>query len=201
LLDRALRVAFRNFATLFFIVAVVTVPLQAVYSYVFRDVIAVEDLHAEIREFTGDRQVRGVGPNELDDARLFGWIVIGIEIVLIPLLVRAAGRALETDEAGQTPTVSDAWSHAWRGPGLRRRPSPGVGGAFLGGLAVGAVVLVGVEASGRLLIENVADDYAWAAAAILHGSARAAGAPFFLASLVIALPKAKATGGVTPNLY
>jgi hypothetical protein len=181
MIDRAARLTFRNFWTLFFVVAAITVPLQVAYATAWHNVIAVRELHGDIEEFPPLRQVHGVGQEQLQHSRTTYWVIVGVELALIPLLVRAAGRVLERDAAGEVASAADAWRAAL---GRRRsrsviralgRPGPLLTGAMIA-LAVGALVQV----AGRLAIEPLGDERAFAGVGLVDGVARAAGAPFAL---------------------
>src|ERR687884_2313848 len=96
MLDAGLRVAIRNFWTLFFIAAVVTVPLHLVYAFRYHNVIAVRELIPQIERFPAGRHVHLVGPRQLHHARVGLWILDAVELLLLPLAVRAARASIET---------------------------------------------------------------------------------------------------------
>ncbi|MDQ3957154.1 MAG: hypothetical protein M3273_02410, partial [Actinomycetota bacterium] len=150
LLERTLRLALRNYGTLFLFVATVTVTLHLVYLFVFRDVTAVSDLHPAIEAFPQSRQVRGVGRADLSAWRSGAWIVAAVEIALIPLLARGAARVLEQDEAGEVPTVAAAL-RAFVARGYGSFPSPRDAGPVLVTAAFGVVVWWLVRTTGMLL--------------------------------------------------
>lgn len=185
MVDRALRLTVRNFWTLFFVVGAVTVPLQVAYATAWHNVIAVRELHDDIAQFPPLRQVHSVGRDQLHDARLAYWVVVAVELALLPLLIRAARRVIESDARGELPSAPDAWRGALaRGGSLLRalaRPGPLITGAVVA-LAVGALV----TAAGRLLVEPVGDERAFAAVGLVDGVARAAAAPFFLVIAAVA---------------
>ena len=183
MLESALQATFRNFSTLFLIVAVVVFPLHLVYGLTFRDEIAVRELHPEIAELPSDRRVRGVGPADIDRARLAGYVVWLVEIALIPLFVKAARRALDATERGDVATVADAWRGAFgRAP---RQWLPGGTAAFAGGVGMAVLVLLMIEVSGLLLTDMLPDGPRFAGAVVVDTLARAAALPFVLTPLAV----------------
>ena len=188
LLDRALRAAFRNFWTLFLLVALVSVTTHLVYGFVYKDVLELRELHLYIRFLTPSRQVQGVGAPDLEAAEnALLWVVL-VEVALTPLLVLAARRVLVQDEHGAVPTVPDALTHLRDGRGsLGPRVGAGEIGTLLAGL--GAAIAVGYLAQeiGLLLAEPLPDRLNFAAFGVVRGTALALGGPFFLASAVVAL--------------
>jgi hypothetical protein len=197
MIERAARLTVRNYWTLFFVVALVTVPLQVAYASVWHNVIAVRELHGDIEQFPPLRQVHSVGREQLRDSRLTYWAIVGIELALIPLMIRAAGRVVEEDAGGELSSAPHAWVAAFSRRHSRTvaralgHPGPLLTGAVVS-VAVGALVQVG----GRLLIEPLGDERAFAGVGLVDGVARAAGAPFFLvvaALLAAGRPRAEAT--------
>ena len=69
MLDRGLRATFRNFATLFFVVAIVLVPLNLVITYVYRDAVRVREIETQIRELETEDNL-GADAERLDQADL-----------------------------------------------------------------------------------------------------------------------------------
>jgi hypothetical protein len=177
LLDRALRATIRNFSTLFLLVALVMVPLQVAHAYVFRRVIAVSELHPAIEGFPEGRKVARVGPGQLRKART-GYLVIGaIEILLLPLLVRAAARVMAVDRAGGVPTVVGAFA------GMRGSLEVGrLRGLPVGPLVVAATLGITIgwltRALGLVLVEPLADGAAFSGVGLIEGVARALGGAF-----------------------
>lgn len=200
MLDRSWRVLFRNFSTFFLVVGVITIPLHLVHAFVFRDVIAVAELHSEIKELPANLKVRGVGAEDLDRARFAGWAVTALEIALLPLLLGATRRVVEVDEDGGVPEVIDAYRHAAR-RSTSHRPPPGavktLAPAAVVALALGALATV----AGGYLIEPLGDTFAWVGAGLVDGGARALGAGFFLVPVVYLARRAKGGQGDTPTLY
>ena len=202
LLDRALRAAFRNFWTLFLLVAVVTVTVHLVYGFFYRDVLELRELHLYIRFLSPSRQVRGVGAPDLEAAESAMWWVVAVELALLPVLVLATRRVLVQDEDGAVPTVPDALRH------LRDRRGP-LGFRLdlerLGTLLIGAALGFGVwylaQQIGLLVVEPLPDRLNFAALGLVRGCALALGAPFLLAALVLALlsPTGAQTGAQIRN--
>jgi hypothetical protein len=185
-LDRVLAVTWRNFATLFLIVALVTVPLHVARTFVYRKVLVVREFEPDIEAFPEGREVRGIGPDDLDAARRSLWIVTAIELLLLPLAVGAVRRALwASDSAERPPGVVDAWLHS--GSALFRREggrSPSVG-AIVGGAAIGVVAGALLERIGLILSEGVPLYLSFAPIGLTEGASRALGAIFFLVPLAL----------------
>jgi hypothetical protein len=185
LLDRAFLRALRNFSTLFLTVAVVTVTLHLVYSLVFKDVLAVSELHPEIERLRPSVKLQHVGPRELSFARNAYWVLIAIEIALLPLLIGAAHRIMKVESDGGVPTVVDAYRHAEIRLAFSRLDR---GGWLTVLVAAGIALLMGYlfERAGLLLTEIVPDDWLFLAAGLVRGLSRAVAVPFFLAAVVVA---------------
>lgn len=192
LLDQSLRATFRNFSTLFLMAAIITIPLHVGHSFVYRGVIAVQDLHSDIETFPAGRQVHSVGREQLDDARIAFWAITALEVLLLPLVAGAAGRVLEVDARGGLPTVVDAWAH----PRLRapERPGPPV----LWPVPVAAALALGVwllvERIGMVVVEPLPDVVSFAGTGLVLGISRAASVPFVVVTALITLRAKKATG-------
>ena len=105
---------------MFLVTFVVLMPLHLIYALFFHDVFAVRELHPAIAEFPESRLVRGVGRNDIGQARLWFWLMAIIEVALIPVFLRAARRVLALDEGGRVPDAMTAW-RTLGGPG----PDPG----------------------------------------------------------------------------
>jgi hypothetical protein len=181
MLESALQMTFRNFSTLFLIVAVVVFPLHLAYGITFRAEIAVRELQPEIEELPSGLRVRDVGAAEIDRARMAGYAVWLIEIALIPLMVKAARRALDATERGGVPTVGDAWRGAFRRE--PRRWLPGAPAAVAAGAGVAVVVLLMLEVSGLLLTDMLPDGPRFAGMVVVDTLARSSALPFLLVSL------------------
>lgn len=198
MIERALARTFRNFSTILVIVAVVVIPIHLVYAFTFRNVIATSDFHAAIEAMPDYRQVRSVGPPQLDHARLVFWIITAAELALVPLAVRATRRAFIVDDAGGVPTATDAWSRA-----LQRQE----GRKFRPGWVVPALVGVGAAAATGLLLAGIgssltgflSEDWRWTGVGLTQALARAGAAPLALGPL--ALIRAKEGPPSAPKLY
>lgn len=188
LLDRALRLAFRNFSTLFLLVAVFTITSNLIYGFVFRDVFRVHELHPFIAELRPGRQVLGVGQDHLEQAREAHWVLVGIEIALLPLLVLCARRILVVDESGGVPTVVDSLLHPLAGGhgAMSWRLGWGGVGAVIAGLGIAIAVAWLFDRAGMLLIEPLPDGTNFVAMPTVRGVALALGAPFLLCTAVVA---------------
>ena len=196
MIERAFARTFRNYSTLFLLVAVVVFPLHLVYGFVFRNVIATSDFHEAIQAGPRYRQVRSVGPPQIDHARLVFWVVAAAEAALLPFAIKAATRVFDEDDRGEIPTVPDAWSHA-----LDRaspRPSsdlPTLVAGTIAALAVGVLV----HAIGARLTELVSEDWRWTTVGVSRAVTLAAAAPFFLGAF--APTRAKEAPPSAPKLY
>jgi hypothetical protein len=182
LLDRALRATFRNFSTVFLLLAIVTLPLHLAHAVAFHSVIALRELHPTIEEFPRAKQIRGVGREDIAAARRAALAVTALELALAPLLVGAARRALAADERGQVPTVTSAWRGVGRAPGsagalARRAPTS----AAVVGLGLAAWGLA--RAAGAIVIEPLPEGLAFAGVGLVDGLARALGGSLALGGL------------------
>lgn len=177
LLDRCFRAVWRNYSTLFLIVATVTVPLNLAYAVTFRAVLAVNDLHPAIARFPPSRRVLGVGRDQVFTARLAFVAVVLVEILVAPLLARAAQRVLITDSSGAVPTATSAWRHPGRRAVLLRPHPQGLGPLVAAGLFTALVtwlaVIMGLDAS-----EAVGPSARYIAVGLAGGLAPALGGPF-----------------------
>ena len=200
MLERAFSAAFRNFSTLFLLVAIFTVPIHVGYSFVFREVIEVAELHSSIEEFPDYRQVKGVGPDEIRTARLtyLGLSVLELAL-LLPLLARATVRVLEVDARGGVPTIPGAL----RSVGRRHQGSAGRLWGALPAVAAAALLAVAMgwlfERAGLLLVEAVPDEAAWPLVGLIQGTARALAAPFLLVAIATIAAGAKEVPPGTPT--
>ncbi|HEX2196432.1 MAG TPA: hypothetical protein VHJ76_05855 [Actinomycetota bacterium] len=198
MLERTLRLALRNYVTLFLFVATFAVAIHLVYLWLFRDVVGLAELHDAIREFPPNRQVRGVGHRDLDAWRTGNFVLTLVEIGLIPFLAKGAARVIEQDERGEVPTVRAALAATLK-RGYRWFPSLKEAGPLLVTVVLALVTWWLVRRTGLLLVEPVGPDGAWAPTALVEGVARAAGAPFVLVSVVLRKSAPKGDRVFTPN--
>ena len=187
LLDRSLRTTFRNYSTLFLLVALVSVTAHLVYGVIFRDVLEVTELHPDVAALKAGRQVNNVGAKDLATSETARWIVLAVEVALLPVLIGAARRVVHKDEAGGVPTVPDALAH------LRdkdARLSFRWGGAQMAtvviGLGLAAATWYLAERAGLLVAEPLPDRFNFIALELARGVALALGAPFLLGAVVTA---------------
>jgi len=197
-LDSTLRFVFRNFATLFLLVALFAVPLHVGRAFAYRRVVAMWELHPAIAELPPDQLVRGIGAADLQSARSALLAVIAIELALIPLLAGAARRIAQRDSGGRLPTVADSLSHslgAWRHPAPNCTP-----GILTAGIALAFAVGMLVHRTGSLLAEPVPDVVAFVPIGLAEGLAAAVAAPFFLVPLALLPRSAKGKDLTSPTL-
>jgi hypothetical protein len=193
MLDASLRLTFRHFATLFLLVATVTVPLHVGVAFAYRDVVAVSELHPAIDEFPPKRRVRGVGPPELGAARRAVTVLTIVEVALLPVAVGATRRVLSAHAKGRLEGVLDGWAHGVAT--LTRRPNLAAGRA--GPLEVGAGLALGVVAGyalyrmGLPFVDATPPAVRFGPAGLLDGAARAFGGPFVLVPLALFGGRAK----------
>jgi hypothetical protein len=172
MLDRALGRTFANLSTLILVAFVFTMPIHILQAYMFRDVLAVQEIAPEMRSFPPGRQVRGVAEGDLGAERVAFLGALGIELLLLPIAYRAARRVMEVDESGGVPGVFDAWSHLRGTP----RPSLKMGPVMVAGV-IGAGAALLVLLIGNLLADIASADLAWAS----FGLGRATAAALFVA--------------------
>lgn len=191
-LERVLALTWRNFATLFLIVALVTVPLHVGRAFMYRKVIAARELEPEIEAFTEGREVRGIGPSDLEAARRSLVIVTIIELALIPLAVGAVRRTLWVDRWERPPGVLDAWIHSPQALLSRADVGPATGlPALVGGVAIGLISGFLIDRIGMILVEPVPLYLTFAPLGLAQGVSRAFGAIFFLVPLALLGPRPK----------
>jgi len=182
-----LRIVFRNFSTLFLVVAVLAVPVHLAYTFIYQDVARAEELHPYIENLPRGRQVQGVGRAVLADARRkFVWVMVA-EVLLLPLLAGAVRRVVIVDAAGGLPGVWDAYRHLLTKPvgEARRTVSPATRLALFASGALLAVVIGWlVQTIGLLGAEVGPDGARWLIAGMSRAIAFAAAAPFALVALV-----------------
>ncbi|MGH2736837.1 MAG: hypothetical protein ACRDKZ_14755 [Actinomycetota bacterium] len=196
MLDPVFRTTLKNYSTFLLIAASVTVPLHLVYAFVFRDVIATSEFHEAIAALPPEETVKGVGPTDLDVAGIAlvaTWLAVA---ALLPPLVRAAARAIESDRAGRVPTALGAW-RAVRHRGPRRgRPSAGV---VAGALVVTVLVWWPAERIGLLLAEPLGQTLAWLGVGLARGLALALALPWLLVALAEGRPTPAEAGNPRLN--
>jgi hypothetical protein len=199
LLDYVLRTIFRNFWTIFFFLTVFTVPLHLGYSVVFSEAIETREIHNEIESFPSERQVRGVGRDEVFAYRATAWLLVLLELAALPLLARGARRIVELDANEEVATVRDALEHlgdrlgpsAWRAGGFR---------VFLLVAGIGITIGFLVDRIAFLLLEFIPDDRTFP----FFGLVRAISHATVLTFLVVALHRlrsAKEGAPTVPKLY
>ena len=200
MLDRAFRDAFKNFATLFVVVAIVAIPIHLAYAFTFRNVIATHEIHPQIREFPNYRQVRSVGPKQLTHASIAFWALTGLEIIVVlPLAVKATRRVLAVEEEGGVATAPDAWRHALSRNETRTFTSASLPGVAIAVIAAFVLVTL-VETALLTAAELVGARNNWATVGTVQGVARATAVPFVLATIARART-AKERPLETPKLY
>jgi hypothetical protein len=196
-LDWTLRFVFRNFATLFLLVALFAVPLHVGRAFAYRRVVGMWELHPAIAELPPDELVRGVGAADLQTAQSALLAVIVLELALIPLLAGAARRIAQREGAGLLPTVADSLAHslaAWRRPAPNCAP-----GMLAAGLVLAFAMGLLVHSTGRLLAEPVPEVVAFAPIGLAEGLAAAVATPFFLVPLALLPRSAKGKDPTTPT--
>jgi hypothetical protein len=182
LLDRALSTTLRNFSTFFLVVALVTIPLNLAWAGLYRDVVATREIHAEIRTLPPGDRVEGVDGDDLDRARYAQWLVLAVQLAVIPLLLRAFREVIERDEAGHVPTAWGAWRRIGRRPA--ERPSSWRPSLILAMGAIALVVWLLAAAIGALLAAPVPEAWAWLVVGLSRGAALALALPFLLVGWV-----------------
>lgn len=199
MLDASLRLTFRNFATLFLLVATVTVPLHVGVAFAYRDVVAVSELHPAIDEFPPKRRVRGVGPPEMGAARRAVTVVTIVELALLPVAVGAARRVLEARAGGRLEGVVDGWAHGLAA--LTRRSTAGRAGPLeVGvGIVLGVVTGYSLYRMGVPVVDATPPAVRFGPAGLLEGAARAFGAPFVVVPLALFGGRAKDVIGGRPT--
>lgn len=197
-LDRVLNATFRNYSTLFLVVFALLFPLHLVYGWVFQDVLAVRELHPAISQFPPARQVRGVGQTQVEQARLWFWILIVLEIALLPLIVKACRSVLEQERKGEvTNAIAALSSIRSKGPHGTARPSSG---AVVAALAIAIAVAALAEITFGMAADFLPDTLAFATLALASAVGRACGIP--IAAVALASTATADTGSAeVPDLY
>lgn len=203
MLDRTLRLTFRDLSTYFLIVAAVVLPLEAAYAAFFSDVIAVRAVHEEIARLPEGGAILEVTADRLMLARVARWGLNLAELSLLPWLVGAARRVLERADRGEIATVVRALTG--RGRGDQPGPRAGSWRARTPLLVTTAAISLGIglllRYLGELVIEPVQGPGSWAPVALVETVARAAGAPFFLVAVAAIGRTDEGELKEMPNLY
>lgn len=177
MLDRGLRATFRNFATLFFVIAIVLVPLNLVVTYVYRDAVRVREIETQIRELE-DEEILGVDADRLDEADRARTVVLLAELLLLTVFLGATRKVLEDDAAGLVPKASSALARGLVRP--RLGPLVKAPGVTLSGLALAGLVWLLASRTGDIASEALYDEAAWAGVGLVRGLAFALSLPFLL---------------------
>jgi hypothetical protein len=191
MLERVLSTTFKNLSTLFLVAFVVLLPLHLAHSFVFRNVIEVRELHDEIEKFPPLRQVRGVGTQQLDRARISFWILSLLEVAALPLGARAARTVIDDNRRSGVATVPSALA----GIGSRIEGTGwghGAAGAVIGAIVIGGASGWMLESAGSTLVQMLPDRAEFAWLALVQASARALGAAFVMTALAIARSRKRA---------
>jgi hypothetical protein len=181
-LDRPLRTTLRNFSTFFLVVALITIPLNLGWASLYRDVIATREIHTEIRNLPSDDGIEGVDGDDIDRARLAQWVVLALELALIPLLLRAFRGVITRDEEGHVPTAWGAWGGVGRRP--PERPSTWRTSLILAMAGIALVVWLLASAIGALLAVPLPETRSWLVVGLARGAALALALPFLLVGWV-----------------
>jgi hypothetical protein len=182
LVDRALRTTLRNFSTFWLIAAAITIPLNVAWGFLYQDVIATREIHADIETLPPGDAVGGVDGRAIDRAERSQLIVLAIELALIPLLVRATRRAIERDASGHVPTALGAWRGVTRGSVRGSRPWRLAVALPMAGFAL--IVWALTALIGGLLAAPVGGSMAWLVVGLTRGAALAVALPFLLVGVV-----------------
>ena len=168
MLERALSKALANFSTLFLVACVITIPVNVAQAYVFRDALAVRELAPEIQRFPEGRQVRGVARAELDREKSWSLILLAVQLLLFPLVHRAARRVLAVADDGGVPDVVDAYANLAQVAATKRAPSPV---ALASGAIFAAVCGWMVWRVGVALADMLSAHMTWAGTALARAAA------------------------------
>lgn len=168
MLDRALGKTFANLSTLVLVACIVTLPVALIHAFLFRDVLAVQEIAPEISTFPEGRLVRGVAKTDFVDERNWLLIALAAQTALLPLVYRAARRVIEVDDQGGVPTVTDAWTHLGTSQRARLLPGP-----ILAGATLGTVCGYLVWTIGKVLAGMASADLTWALVGFSRGIAAA----------------------------
>ncbi len=200
LLDRSLRATIRNFSTLFLVVFMLLGPLHLLYAIVFHDVLELRELHPAIEGFPPNRLVRGVGQAAVSQARIWFWALVVVEVVALPVLLRACQRVLGTDAAGDVPTAIGAW-RSLRAETAMTTQSGNKLGTVAAALLIAAASGTLLELIGMSLVNLLPDSVAFAAIALTQATARSTGVVFFLVPFAHALAARPGRTQQVPDLF
>lgn len=183
MLDRALAKMFADLSTLILVACVFTVPIHLVHAYVFKAELSVREMGPEIDALNEADRIRGVNRGDIEVERTWLAIVVAIELLMIPVIGRAAQRVYSVSEDGGVPTVMDAYRHLRSGPGLGRPPvGPVAVIVVLGGLTAWLVLTIGTR-----IADMAPADLAWVGVGSTRALAMAAGLAM-IAGSIAALP-------------
>lgn len=204
MLDRSLRLTFRDFSTYFFIVAAVVLPAELAYGAVFSDVIDVRELHREIERLPEGTALLGVTADRLAVARWSRWALNLVELGLLPWMAVAARRVLDASDRGRVPTAARALVPG-RGSGERRGRFPRIRHGRNALLPTTAAISLAIGLLVRYLGELVTDPFqgpgSWALVAVVETVARSTGAPFLLAAAAELARSGEGEPGKVPKQY
>lgn len=180
--DRFLRKTFRNFSTLWLVVASVTVPLNLALAYLFRDVLAVAELHSQIAELPDRFQVKNVSARDLQAHEWWWWGLLAVQLLLVPLLARASGAVVDADASGRVTGGAAAWRRAVATSGGSARAAHNLPTVALGALTA-ALLILAARSIGLLALAPLPDEINWLGAGLVEGASWATGLPFLLIAL------------------
>ena len=192
MLERALSKTFANFFTLFLVACFITIPVHVVQAYVFRDVLAVKELAPEIESFPEGRQVRSVARGDLDAEGDWSLIAIAVEVLLLPVIYRAARHVMAVADEGGVPGALDAYRNLGRAPPTKGVSSPA---ALAGGAIFAVACAVIVWRIGTLVSDMFSAEIRWAATALTRAGAIATALALAAGS---AAALARSAGGDAP---
>ena len=187
---------------MFLAAALLLVPLHLAYALVFKSTVEVRELHDEIADLPERRQIRNVSGGDVTAFRITGFVLVGLELALIPLLAGIARDVVKTDEKGGIPTAISAWRRGSslfsdRAGALRRTPGP-----VITALVIAIATAWLWERAALTLVDlTVPDSRSFALFGLAQGTARALAAPFLAATAALVPSRPKGVGTNTPNLY
>ncbi|MEA2451456.1 MAG: hypothetical protein QOG04_166 [Actinomycetota bacterium] len=165
MLDSALGKTFASLSTLVLVACVLTLPIHVAHAFVFRNVLAVQEIGPEIQAFPEGRQVRGVAKGDFDAERNWLLILLGGELALLPFVYRASRRVITVENEGGVATVRDAWTH------LGSQHGGFILGPVLIGAAIGAVCGWLVWTIGKVIADMASADLTWAVVGLSRAAA------------------------------